>query len=48
MPHWMHFVDWLWMGATMIVWLFLIAALGYAAVLASWREADRRRRLKSA
>ena len=38
MPNWMHFVDWMWMGAMMIVWLFLIAAIGYAAVLADWRH----------
>lgn len=48
MPHWMHFVDWMWMGAMMVVWLFLIAVVGYAAVLVSWRQMDRHRRPKSA
>ena len=32
MPQWMHFVDWMWMSAMMIVWLLLIAVVGYAAV----------------
>jgi hypothetical protein len=45
----MRFVDWTWVGAMMIVWLFLIAVVGYAAVLASWRQTDHRhRRPKSA
>lgn len=41
MPHWMHFVNWIWMSAMMIVWLLLIAVVGYAAVLVAWRHADR-------
>ena len=47
-PHWMHFVDWLWMGAMMIVWLFLIAAVGYVAVFVTWRQMNQHRRPKSA
>ena len=38
MPNWMHFVDWMWMSAMMIVWLLLIAVIGYAAVLVAWRH----------
>jgi hypothetical protein len=42
-PDWMHFVDWMWMGVMMIVWLFLIAAIGYAAVLLAWRQMNSQR-----
>ena len=48
MPDWMHFVDWMWMGAMMIAWLFLIAVIGYAAVLVAWRHANRHGRPKGA
>jgi hypothetical protein len=44
----MHFVDWLWMGAMMIVWLFLIAVAGFAAVLVSSRATNGHRRPKRA
>jgi len=47
-PHWMHFVDWMWMSAMMIVWLFLIAVVGYAAVLVASRQTNRHRPPKSA
>jgi len=42
-PYWMHFVDWMWMTAMMIVWLVLIAVVGYAAVLSAWRYTERHR-----
>ena len=38
MPYWMHFADWIWMSAIAIFWILLIAAIGYAAVLVSWRQ----------
>ena len=47
MPHWMHFVNWPWMSAMMIVWLSLIGVIGCAAVLISWRHTNRHRRPKS-
>ena len=34
------FVDWIWMSAMMIVWILLIAVIGYAAVLVAWRQTD--------
>lgn len=37
----MHFVNWAWMGAMMIVLLLLIGGIGYAAVVVSWWDADR-------
>ena len=40
MPYWMHFADWIWMSVMMIVWILLIAAIGCAAVLVSWRHTD--------
>ena len=40
MPHWMHFVDWIWMSAIVIFWILLIALIGYAAVLVSWRHTN--------
>ena len=46
MPNWMHFVDWIWMSAMMVFWLFLIAVIGYAAVLAA--ATNRHERPKSA
>jgi hypothetical protein len=47
-PHWMHSVNWTWMGAMMIVWLVLIGVIGYAAALLAWREANRHERTKNA
>ncbi len=41
MPNWMHYVNWGWMGAWMVVWLLVIAPVGYAAVLLAWRRSDR-------
>jgi hypothetical protein len=39
-PYWMHFADWIWMSAMMIFWILLIAVIGCAAVLVSWRHTD--------
>jgi len=36
--HWLENLDWMWMGAMMIVWILLIAVVGYAAVLVAWRQ----------
>jgi hypothetical protein len=33
----MHFVNWVWMGAMMIVWLVLIGVIGYAAAFLASR-----------
>ena len=41
MPDWMHYVDWVSMAAMMILWLVLIAVIGYAAAFLAWRERDR-------
>jgi cytochrome c oxidase assembly factor CtaG len=38
---WMDFFDWMWVGAMMIVWILVIAAIGYAAVLVAWRRTNR-------
>ena len=38
MHQWLQNLDWMWMGAMMIVWILLIAVVGYAAVLAAWRQ----------
>ena len=34
---WMRLFDWTWIGAMMIVWILLIAVIGYAAALAAWQ-----------
>jgi hypothetical protein len=36
--HWMSFVDWQSMSVAMILWLALIALVGYAAVLVAWQR----------
>ena len=41
MPDWMHYVDWVSVAAMMILWLVLIAVIGYAAAFLAWRERDR-------
>ena len=38
MHQWLDNMDWMWMSAVMIVWILLIAVVGYAAVLAAWRQ----------
>ena len=38
MHAWMNELDWIWMSIFMVLWIFLIAALGYAAALSSLRE----------
>jgi hypothetical protein len=38
--HWLNTLDWMWMGAMMIVWILLIAVVGYAAVLVAWRGSE--------
>lgn len=49
---WMHLFEWIWVGATLLAWIAVIAILGYAAVVVAWREPDRapsrHRRHKSA
>ena len=35
---WMNELDWIWMSFFMVLWILLIAALGYAAALVSLRE----------
>jgi hypothetical protein len=34
---WMNELDWIWLSFFMILWILLIAALGYAAALVSLR-----------
>jgi hypothetical protein len=36
--HWMGLIDWASMGAAMLLWIVLIAVVGYAAVLVAWRK----------
>ena len=38
---WLNYADWMWMGAIMLVWILLIAVIGYLAVLATLRQTDR-------
>jgi hypothetical protein len=38
MHAWMNELDWIWMSFFMVLWILLIAALGYAAALVSPRE----------
>jgi hypothetical protein len=49
---WLEHLNWTWMGVMMVVWILLIAVIGYAAVLAAWRNPgdapDRHKRPKSA
>ena len=40
MHQWMDSFDWMWMSAMMIVWILLIAVIGYAAVLVAWRQGN--------
>jgi hypothetical protein len=47
LPYWMHLVDWIWMTSFMVVWLVLIAVVGYAAVLATLRHTNHHGRPKS-
>jgi hypothetical protein len=36
--HWMSSIDWASMSAAMLLWVVLIALVGYAAGLAAWRR----------
>jgi hypothetical protein len=36
--HWMSLVDWASISAAMLLWVVLIALVGYAAALAAWRR----------
>jgi hypothetical protein len=36
--HWMSMFDWASMSAEMLLWVVLIALVGYAAALAAWRR----------
>jgi hypothetical protein len=36
--HWMSSFDWAPIGAAMLLWVVLIALVGYAAALAAWRR----------
>ena len=38
MHHWIGLIDWASMGAAMLLWIVLIAVVGYAAVLVAWRK----------
>jgi hypothetical protein len=38
---WMRLFDWTWIGAMMIVWILLIAVIGYAAVFVASRQSAR-------
>jgi hypothetical protein len=40
MHQWMNSFDWTWMGLMMMVWILLIAIVGYAAGLAAWRHSN--------
>ncbi len=40
MHQWLDNMNWMWMSAVMIVWILLIAVVGYAAVLAAWRQGN--------
>ena len=42
MHHWMSLIDWAWMSAVLLLWVVLIAIVGYAAVLVAWRTSARR------
>ena len=35
--HWARGVEWFWMAVFMVVWILLIASLGYGAVLVALR-----------
>jgi hypothetical protein len=37
---WLDTLNWMWMSAMMIVWILLIAVVGYAAALAAWRGSE--------
>ena len=37
MQQWLDDANWMWMAATMIAWILLIALVGCGAVLAAWR-----------
>ena len=41
MHQWMRLFDWTWIGAMMIVWILLIAVIGYAAVFVASRQSAR-------
>jgi pilus assembly protein TadC len=36
--HWMSSFDWASMSAAMLLWVVLIALVGYVAALAAWRS----------
>ncbi len=40
MHQWLDNMNWMWMSAVMIVWILLIAVVGYAAALAAWGQGN--------